>query len=182
MSEPSPLSLRALAIGQAAVAAGVRGGVSPFARFRGLQVDEYQRSVGLPLAPNPTVQGFPWCSAAQYFNHAEAGTATEQSHYPRTASALHVAEQAPDYCKLAGPQPGAVGVLKHKDGIHGHIVQCETVNDDGTVTTCEGDTDENMSGTGDRWCRHTWNPADGTRGELILWADFGLQPPALVSA
>ncbi len=175
---PSPLSLRALARMQGQVAAGVRGGVKPWARFRGPDIDPPQRAVGLPIAPSPTVTGFPWCAAIVYDNHRMSATGAEPSYCPRTASALHMATNAPPWCRLPGPRPGAVGVLRHRDMVHGHVVTCEDAFEDGTVTTVEGDTNVAGSSTGDQAGRHErWNPDDGSRGELLGWWDFGLPEP-----
>jgi len=177
VNEPSPLSLRALARMQQQVAAGVRGGVKPWARFRGPEVDGFQRAVGLPLPPSVSEQGFPWCAAVQYANHVASVDPGEFSYCPRTASAVHMAVNAPAWGRLDGPRPGAVGVLRHRDMVHGHVVQCESVGERGDVTTVEGDTNADGSSTGDHAGRHTWNPAAGTRGEVMGWWDFGLPPP-----
>lgn len=171
--EPSPLSLRALALMQAQVAAGVRGGQPR--RFEGPQVTAYLKSVGIDFPA-------PWCAADAFYVHAQAETPSEPSHCPRTAGAIHMAERAPSWCRLDGPQPGAVGILKHADGVHGHVVMCEHVGPlPGQVTTVEGDTNGAGSSTGDAAGRHSWEPAappPDSRGTLLGWWDFGLQPPA----
>lgn len=155
---------------QAQLAAGVHGGQPR--RFDGPEVRVYLASVKV-FSPAP------WCAADTYYVHAMEETPAEPSHCPRTASALHMAAQAPAYCKLDGPQPGAVGILKHADGIHGHVVICETVGPlPGQVGTVEADTNAAGSSTGDAVGRHPcWEPADGARGVLLGWWDFGRQPP-----
>lgn len=174
---PSPLSIRALDLARVAIQKGVRGGLPGWGRFRGELVDGYQKAVGLELSANRAHEGQPWCIAAQYANHKQAERPGEVSQCPRTASTLHAAAEAPAHCKLAGPRPGAVGILEHADGIHGHAVQCEVAFADGSVRTVEGDTSPDGSSRGDSWGRHTWNPADGKRGKLLCWLDFGIQPP-----
>ena len=117
----------------------------------------------------------PWCAAIQFYNHAQEETPAEPSHCPRTAGAIHMAERAPPHTRLDGPRPGAVGILKHKDGHSGHVVQCEYVGPlPGQVTTVEGDTDGSGSSTGDAAGRHTWEPDSGERGIVLGWFDWGI--------
>jgi hypothetical protein len=179
MPQPSALSLRALSKAQDAVAAGIKGGEPGWARFRGSpQPDGYQRDVGLPPPSDPNAIGVPWCIAALYSILKASEAPGEPSSCPRTASTIHCAEMAPAYCRLPGPRPGAVGILRHRDGVHGHAVMCELANDDGTVTTVEGDTNAAGSSRGDAWGRHeNWDPASGARGTLLGWWDFGLTAP-----
>lgn len=168
MSEPSPLSLRALKRIQGQVADGIHGGQPR--RFEGPVITQALASVGIDFPA-------PWCAAIQFYNHAQEETPAEPSHCPRTAGAIHMAERAPPWTRLDGPRPGAVGILKHKDGHSGHVVQCEYVGPlPGQVTTCEGDTNAAGSSTGDAAGRHSWEPDSGDRGELLGWFDFGLQP------
>ena len=174
---PSALSLRALALAQDAVAKGIRGGTPGWAKYRGPEVDVYQRDVGLPPPADRTALGVLWCIAAQYSIHKASELPGEVSRLPRTGSTLHCAAVAPEDCRLLGPRPGAVGILKHKDGIHGHAVMCEVAHDDGTVTTVEGDTNATGGSRGDAWGRHTWDPSTGFRGELLGWWDFGTPAP-----
>jgi hypothetical protein len=153
---------------QGQVADGIKGG-HPH-RFEGPVITQ-------ALACVRITSPAPWCAAIVYYNHAQEETPAEPSHCPRTASSLHMAAKAPSWCKLEGPRPGAVGILKHADGIHGHVVTCEYVGPlPGQVTTVEGDTNGAGSSTGDAAGRHSWEPASGDRGELLGWFDFGIQP------
>lgn len=179
MTEPSPLSLRALALMQAQVAAGVRGGQP--AKFRGPEVDIYQASVNLdPEHNGPDGEGYPWCASDMYYVNAQAETPAEPSHCPRTGGALHAASLAPSWCRLAGPRPGAWFILNRGHG-KGHVGVCESLGPlPGQVTSCEPDTNGAGSTTGDAAGRHTWEP-DATgpdkRGDVEGWYDWGLQPP-----
>ena len=177
----SALSLKALAAAQAALAAGVHGGQP--ARFRGPEVDVYLANVGLDAEHDgANGPGYPWCSAFVYsmFKAALAEFGGDLNPCPRTASALHLWNNAPDSARLEGleaslPAPGDVFVLVHHDGIHGHTGFVESVSPDGrTITTVEGDTDTSGSSTGDAVGRHeNWTPSDGTRGRLLGFLDFG---------
>ena len=170
----SALSLAALAVAQNDLAAGVRGHEMPnWGRFRGLRVDEYQRTVGLPLPPNPQLQGWPWCASAVYTCfHEAAGPLNVPNPCPRTGGAIKMWGSSPPACYFREPQPGAVFVLDHGDG-HGHVGFVEAVNADGTITTVEPDTtNHDLSTTGDAWGRKTWNPADGRRGQLVGYLVF----------
>lgn len=164
----SALSLAALAVAQAELAAGVRGGVAPFARFRGLRVDEYQRAVRLPLPPDPTVEGNPWCAAAVYwcFERAVEDAGDVYVPCPRTAGALHLWDSAPAAARVQEPEPGAVFVLDRGKG-RGHVGFVLTASDH-AITTVEPDTaNTTLSATGDAWGQHLWSPADGVRGTLL---------------
>ena len=124
----------------------------------------------------------PWCAAIQFYNHAQEETPAEPSfHCPSDGcGAIHMAERAPSWTRLGGPRPGAVGILKHRDGHSGHVVQCEYVGPlPGQVTTVEGDTDGSGSSTGDAaGLAHLGARRVMTGGSYLGWFDFGLQPPA----
>ncbi len=165
----SPLSLRALALMQQQINDGVRGGQPR--RFEGPEVTKYLAAVNIDFPA-------PWCAADVFYVHAQAETPSEPSHCPRTAGAIHMAERAPPWTRLSGPQPGAVGVLKHRDGHTGHVVMCEYVGPlPGQITSVEGDTNGAGSSTGDAAGRHTWEPGKDDRGTVLGWFDMGLQPP-----
>jgi hypothetical protein len=173
---PSPLSLRALQVARYAVFRDLRGGLPGWGRFRSPEIDDYMRSIGLTPHANRALEGWPWCIAAQHAIHESVQTEEERSACPKTASTMTAAKDAPAACKLSGPRPGAVFILEHSDGIHGHAGIVEVAYPDGSITSCEGDTNPAGSRTGDQWGRHTWNPADGKRGKILAWFDFGLLP------
>ena len=182
----SALGLAALASAQRALAAGVRGGVAPYGRFRSPDIDGWCQAVGL-IASSADVgaQGWPWCAAfvracfedacGELEDAQPAGSAPIVNPCPRTASALHLFNQAPTGSERSIPAPGDVFVLVHHDGIHGHTGIVESCTPDGqTITTVEGDTDAEGSSTGDAVGRHTrWSPADGSRGKLVGYLDIG---------
>jgi hypothetical protein len=178
----SALSDRVLLAAQQELAKGVRGGVKPFARFRGTRVDEYQRAVGLPVPPNPTVPAFPWCAAAVYTLFSEAVTAMNieaSTHLvdglgsgvltnpcPRTGSALHLWRNATAH-QTSQASPGCVFVLDRGGG-HGHVGFVEQALSPFVLTTVEPDTSSDMSPTGDSWGRHVgWN-TNGRHGMTLL--------------
>lgn len=171
----SALADKALELARAEIAAGVCGHQLPmWGRFRGLRVDEYQRGVGLPLAPNPQLQGFPWCAAAVHYLYECAAKALEVPNpCPRTGGALKMWELSPEACRTQQAAPGCVFVLDRGEG-KGHVGFVESVADDGSLTTLEPDTaNRALSASGDAWGRHKWNPADGTRGRLVGYLQFG---------
>lgn len=168
------LAAKALEIARGELAAGVQGHQLPmWGRFRGLRVDEYQRSVALPLAPNPQLQGWPWCAAAVFWCFETARAALNiPNPCPRTGGALKLWHLAPDACRTQQPAPGDVFVLDRGEG-RGHVGFVELVEDGGALTTIEPDTSNHaLSATGDAWGRHTWSPADGTRGALVGFLRF----------
>lgn len=177
MNTPSPLSLRALDRARVAIQKSIRGGLPGWGRWRGEDVDGYLAAVGLYLPANRAHEGSPWCIAAQYANHKAAEVPGEVSQCPRTASTLHAAAEAPAHCKLPGPRPGAVFILEHPDGIHGHAGIVDVAFSDGSIRSCEGDTNAGGSLHGDHWGVNTWHPNSGKRGHVLGFWDFGIQPP-----
>jgi hypothetical protein len=171
----SALSAKALEIARGELAAGIRGHELPmWGRFRGLRVDEYQRAVSLPLAPNPQLQGFPWCAAGVHW--CFDGAARElglPNPCPRTGGALKMWDAAQDAHGTHSPSPGDVFVLDRGGGGHGHVGFVELVEAGGVLTTVEPDTGNRaLSATGDAWGRHTWDPAEGARGVLLGFLTF----------
>lgn len=157
----SALGLAALAVAQANLAANVRGGQP--GRFQSPEVAARLAEVDIDYPA-------PWCAAEVFHCFALAGGATK---LPRTASALRLWEGSLDECRRTMPAPGDVFVVDHGHG-RGHCGIVESVSPDGqTITTIEGDTDAAGSSTGDAMGRHTWRPADGTRGKLLGYLEFG---------
>ena len=162
----SALGVAALAVAQADLAAGIRGGRP--GRFESPEVAARLAAVNID---HPA----PWCAAevVHCFEVAafQAGVANP---CPRTASVVHLFMRSPVACRRTMPAPGDVFVVLHADGIHGHSGIVESVSPDGrAITSVEGDTDAAGSSTGDAMGRHTWTPSDGTRGRLLGYLELG---------
>jgi len=159
------ISLDALAIAQKELAAGVRGG-NPV-RFASPRIMEYLHSVGI-ASPAP------WCAAAVHWCFMMAAEdAGLPNPCPRTGGALRMWELSPLKARTQLPAPGDVFVLDKGKG-HGHVGFVLTASPDGrTLTTVEPDTNSAGSTTGDAWGTHLWAPADGMRGKLVGFLDFG---------
>lgn len=169
----SALGLAALAVAQADLAAGVRGGRP--GRFQSPEVAARLLAVRVDFPA-------PWCAAEVYHAFSEAcrSPAIADSGCgvlnpcPRTASAVHLFTNAPSDCRRTMPAPGDVFVFVHSDGIHGHTGIVESCTPDGqTITSVEGDTSADGSTTGDAMGRHTWTPSDGKRGRLLGYLELG---------
>jgi hypothetical protein len=167
----SALGLAALAVAQADLDAGVRGGGPGFGRFDSPEVAARLAAVGIKYPA-------PWCAAEVFHCFEVARGEQALNPCPRTAGAFHLWELAttrPPFAAVAKlPAPGDVFVLVHSDGIHGHTGIVESASPDGkTITTVEGDTSPDGQHNGDQMGRHTWKPADGKRGKLLGYLEFG---------
>lgn len=143
------------------LAAGVRGGQTPYAPYRGPTVDLYQRTVGLALPPNISVRGFYWCAAAVYAWHQGAADQLGVPNpCPKSASARDLYARAAMSNRVFPPVPGCVFVLAHPDKPGGHTGLVEAVDANGLLTSVEGDTSNALeSATGDAVGRHVgWDP------------------------
>jgi hypothetical protein len=164
----SALGIAALAVAQADLAAGVRGGQP--GKFESPEVAARLAAVGIKYPA-------PWCAAEVFHCFEQARGEQTLNPCPRTAGAFHLWELATTRRPFAAvavmPVPGDVFVLVHADGIHGHCGIVESVSPDGkTITTVEGDTNAAGSSTGDAMGRHTWMPADGKRGKLLGYLEL----------
>lgn len=171
----SALGIAALAVAQSELASGIHGGGAPWGRFRGPRVDDYQRAVGLALPADISLDGHPWCAAGVYWCFRQAAVnLVAPNPCPRTGGALHMWEASPLVARRQLPAPGDVFVLRHHDGIHGHVGFVLAVSPDGQlITTVEPDTNAAGSTTGDAWGQHhMWKPSDGTRGQLVGYIEF----------
>ena len=169
----SALGLAALVVAQGDLAAGVHGGGPGRGRFESPEVAARLAAVGIKYPA-------PWCAAEGVplgFEMARAPQSLEPATpaYRRRVSHLwELATTRPPFAAVAVlPAPGDVFVLVHSDGIHGHTGIVESASPDGkTITTIEGDTNAEGSSTGDAMGR-PWTPADGKRGKLLGYLEFG---------
>lgn len=177
----SALSLAVLAVAQAELARGVRGGLPGWGRFRSPDIDAYMTLVGLKPHEDPMQEGWPWCAAAVHAMFAKAcswdGDAIGpplDNPCPRTAGALHLWELAPLKARTQLPAPGDVFVLDHGKG-RGHVGFVATVSPDGkTIGSVEPDSNPAGSRIGDQWAEHPlWQPTDGARGRLVGYLELG---------
>lgn len=178
--QPSSLSLRALQFCRFMIFKSIRGGMPGFGQHRGPEVDEYLAAVGAEAPEDRSSAGVSWDWAGLFFAHKQAERAGEASNCPKVVSVLEAAELAPDACKLPRPRQGAVGILRQPDGT-GRAVQCEVAFPDGSVATVEACSTGEESHAGDAWSRVLWNPADGKRGTVLCWLDFGIQAPPVAT-
>jgi hypothetical protein len=170
----SALSDKALELANLELATGVRGGLfPPYARFRGPRVDEYQLAVGLPLDPDPSKQGYPWCASAVYWLFRRAAAILDVPNpCPRTAGAIHLWDAAQDVAGTHTPLPGCVFVLDRGHG-KGHVGFVSYVRGDGLIHSVEPDTSNlAMTATGDAWGEHDWDPRIEERGTLLGYLAF----------
>lgn len=181
----SAISLAALAVAQAELARGVRGGLPGWGRFRSPDIDAYVARVGLKPHEDPAQEGWPWCAAAVHWcfeqvartaAQAARPTATTFGYFdpcPSTAGALHLWELAPLKARTQLPAPGDVFVLDHSKG-RGHVGFVAGVSPDGqSITSVEPDTNAAGSTTGDAWGERFWRPSDGARGRLVGYLELG---------
>lgn len=177
----SALGRAALAVAQAELARGVRGGLPGWGRFRSPDIDAYMALVGLKPHEDPMQEGWPWCAAGVHWCFLVASNPSrtdaplgENNPCPRTAGALHLWELAPLKARTQLPAPGDIFVLDHGKG-RGHVGFVATVSPDGrTIGSVEPDTNAEGSRTGDAWGeRPMWQPADGARGRLVGYLELG---------
>jgi len=141
-------------------------GVRETGRNMGPEVDVFLRSVG--LGP-----GYAWCAA--FVHHCfDRGSAAEglDNPCPHTAGALRLWDLCPSKWQIkpenhASVQPGDVFVIDHNHGL-GHVGFVESVRDDGTLVTIEGNTSGNGSREGDGVYRRTRRRDEVNRGYLRI--------------
>lgn len=130
------MSVAQTAIELAAAAIGVHE--QPPGSNRGPEVDEYLRNVGL----DPASGSYPWCAAFV----STMATAAGALQLRKSASCQRLVELNHDLV-LAAPEDGCIFV--HLSPNHtGHTGFVEHVNDDGSLSTIEGNTDAAGGRTG----------------------------------
>ena len=102
---------------------------------RGPEVDLYLKSVGL----DPAHASYPWCVAfAHWAFQRAANEARLANPFPHTASVFRAWALAKDH-RATTAEPGAIMILDHNDGVHGHMGIVAAVGPT-TVVTVEGNT------------------------------------------
>lgn len=162
----SALSLAALAVARGELAAGVKGG-NPV-RFVSPRIGEYRMAMG-----RDPHKAEPWCAEAVYWCFVQATPKGSPNPCPKTPGALHMWDLSPLACRTQLAAPGDVFVLDRGKG-HGHVGFVASVSPDGrTIVSIEPDTNAAGSTTGDAWGERFWHPADGVRGRLVGYLNFG---------
>lgn len=135
---------------------------------RGHQIDLWNRDAGAAI-------GSPWCASWVYGQFKVAcAVFGVPNPCPLTAGALKMWHLAPESARRPLPAPGDVFVLDTGDpGGFGHVGLVEAVSpDNNTLTTLEGNTNEEGSRDGNAVARHTWKPYSGKRGRLVGFLSF----------
>jgi hypothetical protein len=102
---------------------------------RGPEVDDYLRTVGL----DPAHASYPWCVAFVHWSFQRAANEARVTNpFPRTASVFRAWERGKKHW-ASEPMHGAVFVLDHNDGVHGHMGFVVGVGDK-LLATVEGNT------------------------------------------
>lgn len=116
----------------------------------GEPVKTYLASVGITFPAS-------WCMSFVYWCFKEAakelGIITPLL---KTGGVLNAWQKAPAAVKVTDPQPGDIFIQDHGHGL-GHTGIVEKVNNDGTVDTIEGNTNDTGSREGYEVCRRTRN-------------------------
>jgi hypothetical protein len=115
---------------------------------RGPEVDEYIKSVGL----NPTGK-YSWCMAFVYWCHEKAALSLGAPNpMLKTGGVMMQYNKRKDTNGNKTPMPGDVFIMDYGKGL-GHTGIVESVNTDGTVSTIEGNTNDEGSREGYEVCR-----------------------------
>lgn len=140
---------------------------------RGPEVDQYLAAVGLD-------PGFSWCAAWVFWVFRQAAQQLGLVNpCPRTAGAVRLWTLTEPICRDLVPAPGAIYVLDHGGG-KGHAGIIESIDDEGTITECSGNTNAAGSREGNAVARHTGAPATVHGGTLLgyLLLDKAAQAPS----
>ncbi|THU34237.1 CHAP domain-containing protein [Niastella caeni] len=142
------MTLQEKALDIAITQLGVRE--DPGNKNRGKQVEKYLAAVG--LGP-----GYAWCMAFVYwcFNEASDKMARKNPLY-LTGGVLDQWRRRKDQFRGVTPQPGDVFIMDYGKGT-GHTGLVEKVNEDGTIDTIEGNTNDEGSREGYEVCRRKRN-------------------------
>lgn len=144
-------------------------GVRERGRNRGPEIDGYCREIG-----HDPAKADPWCSifvSAMVKRAADALGLPVPLHL--TAGVWTLDEQAPAYMHRKDPVAGSIFI---KMG-HTHTGFVTAVDSDGTIRTCEGNTNPGGSSEGDGVYARTRR-----REELLCFLDLSAQPSISVAA
>jgi hypothetical protein len=119
---------------------------APGHKNKGRDVEKYLASIG--LGP-----GYAWCMAFMYwcFNEASEKMGRKNPLF-RTGGVLEQWRQRKATFRALTPQPGDIFIMDYGKGT-GHTGIVEKVNEDGTVDTIEGNTNDEGSREGYEVCR-----------------------------
>lgn len=136
-------------------------GVRETAPNAGPGINAWLAGVGLP-------PGKSWCAAYVHGMHQTAADdCGVMNPCPKTGSAMHIWDLAPEACRQTLPAPGDVYVLDHGHGL-GHVGIVETVRPDGAVATeISGNTNMEGSREGNAVVRHAGPPEVSHGGRLV---------------
>lgn len=119
---------------------------APGNKNRGAQVEKYLAAVG--LGP-----GYAWCMAFVYWCHLQAAEAMGRKVLMyKTGGVLEQWRQRKDKYRALSPQPGDIAIMDYGKGT-GHVCIVLKVNEDGTIDTIEGNTNDEGSREGYEVCR-----------------------------
>lgn len=119
---------------------------APGHKNTGKQVEKYLAAVG--LGP-----GYSWCMAFAYWCHQQAAEAMGRKVLMyRTGGVLEQWRQRKDKYRAITPQPGDIFIMDMGKG-QGHTGIVEKVNEDDTISTIEGNTNDEGSREGYEVCR-----------------------------
>lgn len=114
----------------------------------GKDVEKYLASIG--LGP-----GYAWCMAFVYWCYEQAADKMgRQNPMLKTGGVLLQWKQRKEKFRALTPQPGDIFIMDYGKGT-GHTGIVEKVNEDGTVDTIEGNTNDEGSREGYEVCRRT---------------------------
>jgi hypothetical protein len=119
---------------------------APGHKNTGKDVEKYLACVGLGA-------GFSWCMAFDYwcFNEAAERLGRKNPLF-KTGGVLEQWRQRKEKFRAQTPQPGDIFIMDHGKG-QGHTGIVEKVNEDGTINTIEGNTNDEGSREGYEVCR-----------------------------
>lgn len=138
-------------------------GVREHGRNRGPEIDGYCRDIG-----HDPAKADPWCAifvSAMVKRAADALGVPVPIHL--TAGVFTLDEQAPPSMRTLNPAPGCIFILSG----HRHTGFVTGVDDDGTIRTCEGNTNPGGSVEGDGVYARTRR-----RSELMGFIDLNVMP------